>query len=222
MKTAEVHSMNADDPVSVRQVLGSVLSQAGDAWRVQTAVGVQHAQRALGCLVTPRVGDRVLLVCTEQEAFVLSVLSRRNTDTDTATILSAPGDIQLMAGKGRVGLVGRDGIDLVSGRDVSVEADGFHLRAKMARMVIGSLHWLGQRLNAEIDASRVVGRLFDSVVERFSRRAKRSYRVVDELDHARSEQIDYRARSNMSLRGRNVLTTADELIKLDGDQIHLG
>lgn len=220
MKTAELHSMNADDPVSVRQVLGDVLSQAGDAWRVQTAVGVQYAQRALDCLVTPRVGDRVLLVCTGQEAFVLSVLSRR--DVDTATILSAPGDIQLMAGTGRVGLVGRDGIDIVSGRDVSVETDGFHLRARMARMVIGSLHWLGERLNAEIDASRVVGRLFDSVVERFSRRAKRSYRVVDELDHSRSEQIDYRATSNMSLRGRNVLTTADELIKLDGGQIHLG
>lgn len=220
MKTAEVHAMDAEDSADVRHEMGSVLSRAGDAWRVRTAAGVQHAERALDCLVTPEEGDRVLLVCTDREAYVLSVLSRR--DPGTTTTLSAPGDIQLMAGKGRVGVVGRDGVDIVSSHDVSVDSGGFHLRTKTARMVVGSLHWLGDRLNAEIDAARLVGRLFDSVVERFSRRANRSYRFVEELDHVRSEQIDYRARANMSLRGRNVLATADELVKLDGDQIHLG
>lgn len=220
MKTAEVHSMDDDESVFVRHELGDVVSLAGDAWRVRTAAGVQHAQRALDCLVTPQAGDRVLLVCTNQEAYVLSVLSRR--EPDTITTLSAPGDIQLMAGKGRVGVVGRDGVDIVSNDNISVDAGGFHLRTKTARMVVCSLHWLGDRLNAEVDAARVVGRLFDSVVERFSRRAGRSYRFVEELDHVRSEQIDYRAKANMSLRGRNVLATADELVKLDGDQIHLG
>jgi hypothetical protein len=220
MSIAEVHLPDAEESAAVRHELGEVLSHAGEAWRVRTATGVQHAKRALDCLVTPRPGDRVLLVCAGSQAWVLSVLSR--PDDDAATTLSAPGDIQILASKGRVGVVGRDGVDLVSTREVCVETDGFHLRTRTARMVVESLHWLGARLNAEIDAVRMVGRLFDSVLDRFSRRAKRSYRRVDELDHVRSEQIDYRARSNMSLRGRNVFTSADELVKLDGDQIHLG
>ncbi|MBW2454888.1 MAG: DUF3540 domain-containing protein, partial [Deltaproteobacteria bacterium] len=35
-------------------------------------------------------------------------------------------------------------------------------------------------------------------------------------------QIQHRAEKNYSLHGENALVTADELVKVDGEQIHLG
>ena len=47
-------------------------------------------------------------------------------------------------------------------------------------------------------------------------------RTVEELDHVRAEQIDYAAKKTMSLHGDNAIVTANELVKVDGEQIHVG
>jgi hypothetical protein len=69
---------------------------------------------------------------------------------------------------------------------------------------------------------KLIGRFFHSMIDSISQKVKRSYRVVEDIDHVRSSQIDYRASKNMSLRGQNALINAEELVKIDGDQIHLG
>jgi hypothetical protein len=38
----------------------------------------------------------------------------------------------------------------------------------------------------------------------------------------RARQIDYVAEKNVSVRGHNTLLTAEQLVKLDGEQVHLG
>ena len=49
---------------------------------------------------------------------------------------------------------------------------------------------------------------------------KRSYRAVEETDQLRAGQIDYVAKETLSLHGENALLTAEELVKVDGEQIH--
>ena len=60
------------------------------------------------------------------------------------------------------------------------------------------------------------------MVERISVDAKRSYRTVSEIDQVKAEQIDYAAETIMNLHGKNTLVTAEELVKLDAAQIHVG
>jgi hypothetical protein len=68
----------------------------------------------------------------------------------------------------------------------------------------------------------VVADSCDSVFDRLLQRVKRSYRFVEEHDQVRAAQIDYVAQNNASLRGENTLITAKDLVKVDGEQIHLG
>ena len=68
----------------------------------------------------------------------------------------------------------------------------------------------------------LVTETLDSVLDRFSQRVKRSYRTVEETDQLKAERIDYTASSTMSLHGENALVTAEQLVKVDGEQIHLG
>ena len=60
------------------------------------------------------------------------------------------------------------------------------------------------------------------MLERLSQRVKRSYRTVDELDQLHARQLDYKVDKTMSLRAANALLTAEQLVKVDGGQIHLG
>ena len=47
-------------------------------------------------------------------------------------------------------------------------------------------------------------------------------RTVEGLDQVKAEQIDYAAQKTASMRGENTLVTAEELVKVDGAQIHVG
>ena len=58
--------------------------------------------------------------------------------------------------------------------------------------------------------------------ERISQRVKRLYRHVEDFEQLRADKVDYVANKTMSLRGQNTLMTAEELVKVDGEQIHLG
>jgi hypothetical protein len=60
------------------------------------------------------------------------------------------------------------------------------------------------------------------VLERVLSRVQRSYRVVEEVEQFSGRHLDYQVSENLSLRGKNSLITAEELVKLDAKQLHLG
>jgi Protein of unknown function (DUF3540) len=50
----------------------------------------------------------------------------------------------------------------------------------------------------------------------------RSLRTVEAMDQLRAGQIDHVAQGTLNLHGENAVVTAEELVKLDGEQIHVG
>jgi hypothetical protein len=187
------------------QAYGTVMECLPDGIRVSTDGGELFAKRALSCLIEPVEGDRVLVAGDlHDEVFVIAVLER--LDASPVTI-AVDGDLTLGVPRGRLSIAAQKGIDLVTAADMTLTGSELTVRAPRF---------------AQVQVVKLVGELFDAVLERISHKVKRSYRIVEEIDHVRSSQIDYRAEKNMSLRGKNALVTADELIKMDADQIHLG
>jgi hypothetical protein len=207
----ENHQIQAD---------GSVVACGADGIRVDTRYGELSARRAVSCLVEPVPGDRVLVAGDfNDELFVIAVLER----TDTTPIrITLEGDLSLGLPSGRFSVAAAHGIDLVSGGDMAITSDELAVRAARGSVFLDKLSFLGRRLFAEIEGIRILGGFFDTVMERAVSRVRRSYRTVEEIDQVRSGGIDYRAENTMSLRGNNTLMTAKELVKIDGDQIHLG
>lgn len=202
------------------QIDGHVLECSENGIRIDTVHGEFSASRAFSCLVEPVVGDRVLAAGDPQEVlFIIAVLERREP---SATRLTVHGDLTLGLPEGRFSIAAAHGVDLVTARDMTVTTSELTVRSPKGSIFFEHLTYMGLRFLAEIEGIKLLGGLFDTVMERISQRVKRSYRTVEESDHVRSGQIDYRAEKNMSLRGQNALVTARELVKIDGDQIHLG
>jgi len=201
------------------QVVAQVEEECKEGWCVEGSELKRVARQASSCLLTPRPGDRVLLFALGAECWILAILDR---EPGSASVLSTAGDLTVQSSGGKVSLDGAEGVGVRSGRSISLDSPEFRLASRVAEVVTGKLSWIGQTLEARFDGVRYVGRLFESVVERFSSRARRSYRDIEEIDQVRSAHIDYRADGNMTLRARNVLAKAKELAKLDGDQIHMG
>jgi hypothetical protein len=190
----------------VFQEMGRVLAAEGDTLRVRAGACDYDAKRAVSCLVEPVADDIVLVALAPNgAAYVLAVLEREEGARAT---LSTDGDLEIRQRHGRVTIAAQEGIDLIAAKAVSVI--GHELQVNVAE---GSL--VGRSL-------KVLAHTLDSVLERLSSRVKHAHRTVEETDTLRAERIDYSATSTMSLHGENAIVTAEQLVKVDGAQIHLG
>ena len=206
------------DPVF--QEIGTVVKKDGPALVVRTPTGDLDATRAASCLLEPAEGDRVLVAGSRREGwYVLAILAR---DDGASAAVALDGDLTIRLGSGRFVVAAQEGVELVSGTSVSVVSGRVDVHAADGNVALGRLTFLGTLVRAEIESIKLFASQLDAVVERVAERVKRSFRTVEETDQVRAERIDYAAQKSMSLHAENALVTAKELVKLDGEQIHVG
>lgn len=207
------------EPRAAWQEVGTVASVAGAVIEVSTEGGAYEARRAAGCLLAPQVGDEVLVaVAPGRACWVISVLER---DESAGAVLELDGDVTIRAPRGRLSIAA-EGLDLVSGKETNLVSGELNVRASQGNVVLEKLAFLGSSLLAEVKAARLVAEALDTVAERVVQRAKRAYRFVAEVEHVRAGRIDCAATKELTLRAENAVIMAEELVKVDGAQIHVG
>jgi alanyl-tRNA synthetase len=206
---------------ALSQEIGRVTgTREGGLFGVRTEAGEYRAKRAVSCLIEPEVGDTVALLTTEAGVcYVTAVLEREAGATGRIVV---DGDLEIQLPAGQFTVAAQEGVNLLAAKEVSVVAGTLRVNAREGNMVIERLSLLGSFASAELEKIKVVAGSLDQVLDRFSQRVKRSFRKVEELDQVKAENMDYAAKSSMSFHAQNALVTAEELVKVDGEQIHFG
>lgn len=197
---------------------GRVESVLADSVNVRLESGVLPAKRAKSCLVAPEAGDKVLCAVDTDGVYVLSVLEGAK---DTVTIASS-GDLKLQARDGRVSVCASKGVDIVGGHDVAVTGAEVHVRAGKGTVAISELGFFGRRVAAEIQRVSLFADEVNSVLTRVHQKAKRVFRVIEEIDQTRAGTVDVRAQHLVGIRSENTVVSARVLTKIDGEQVHIG
>ncbi|MDI1475312.1 DUF3540 domain-containing protein [Polyangium sp. y55x31] len=181
------------------------------------------ARRAKSCLVAPAPGDVVL--CSfgpGGRCFVLAVLEGPEGETKAATKIEVEGDLDVVTGSGKLGLRAAKGVNVASGDEISLVGRALSVSALEGTVFVQKLAYLGDRLKAEIEAIKTVGKTRESFFERVSERVKRSFRTVEDIDQLKANKVDYAAETTLAMRAEHAVVHAEELIKVDGKQIQLG
>ena len=195
-------------------------TREGGLFGVRTEAGEYRAKRAVSCLLEPEVGDTVAILSTQAGVcYVISVLEREAGATGRIVV---DGDLEIQLPAGQFTVAAQESVNLLSAKEVAVVAGALRVNAREGNLVIDRLALLGSYASAELEKIKVVAGSLDQVLDRFSQRVKRSFRKVEELDQVKAEHMDYTAKSSMSFHAQNALVTAEELVKVDGEQIHFG
>jgi hypothetical protein len=209
------------NPSLITEESGSITNRKGDELTVELGSGVVVAKRAFSCLVEPLEGDRVLVaVEASGRAYVLAVLER--TREAAKTTLRVDGDLEIRTPMGSCSIAAQDGVRIASPGEVSLTSGDLTVNTLRGKVVMEKLAFVGQWVQGEIGKLRVLAESVDSVVTRVSERVTRSYRTVDEIDQVKAGQIDYTAKEQIRMHAKNTIVTSDNLVKVDGDQIHFG
>ncbi len=213
-------AIKQEQHADVFQDMGAVVQIEGPVFVVRCGSVELRAKRAASCLLQPERGDFVLVAgAGSGPCYVLAVLER---DEAAAGRIVVDGDLKIQLPNGRLAVAAQDGVHVASGQDVSVAAPTVKVQAVEGTIAVERTSLIGSLLQAEVQAVKVFAGTVDSLIDRVSQKVKRVYRQIEESEHVRAARIDYVAKKNMSLRGGSTLITAEELVKVDGDQIHLG
>jgi hypothetical protein len=179
-----------------------------------------RARRAVSCLVEAAAADKVsVLELPDGEAYVLGVLER---PSGAPIRVTCEGDLEVRPKRGKLRLGSADGVELESGLELGLRAPKLRMQAGEATIAARSLSYVGAAIGAHVNRVQLTATRVDAVVDRVSQMMKSFYRVVTETEHARAGRIDYTADDSLSMRGQTAFVTAGELVKLDGNQVHVG
>ncbi len=204
------------------------LLAAGEGFAVaETPQGALSCRLAASCLLRPEPGDLALVALPgdlphegKGVAYILAVLEREEAanparlDLPSGALISAPG--------GQVQIEAAQGISLSTPAELSASAGSMSFAA-------GGVRWLA-------DAFSFVGKSLEFITQRFTettaerdtqagtwtQRLGDSFRHVEELDETQAGMVRTLAKDTALLHGRVTYVQAEEFVKADGQEVHLG
>ena len=209
--------LNAEMRAEVGTRFATVENKAADG---ELTVDGTRAKRGASCLLDPELGDRVLLVERGAEAYVLAVLERG--EPGAASRLSVQGNLEVKVNGGSFRVAAEEGIDLLSAKAFRTVAKTLSMQAAEGTVAIEKLAVLGAEIVGQTRAAKLVTGSVETVADNVRQHAKRVLRTVEGLDQLRAKRAEYRTDEELALRGRHAFVTATELVKLMGEQIHMG
>jgi hypothetical protein len=185
---------------------------------VEHADSIVAARRALGCLVEPEQGDTVLISIQNNQAFILSVLSR---STVSDTTISVPGNLHMQATEGSIDLQSKS-IELNAADSTHISSSKISLDALQADINISRLSYWGTIAECYCEKFKLMGEAMESFFKRVFHHAEHAQRHIDQTELVRCKNLNYEADNMLQLRGKIAHISAPEDIHVHGERVHLG
>lgn len=199
---------------------GRVERIEGRAVLVAVGSGRYEARRAVGCLVEPEVGDEVLLSLGEQGAVhILSVLERRGSGP---AVVGFDGDLTLRVREGRLHITAGEGMALTSPGDVTVASRRLSVAAEEGEARVGVFSTIGRFLQTQAEQITVIAEAWDAVIDRVTQKLKLNICYVSEVDETQAGSMRQLVDGAMTIQAKNASVIAEQHVKVDAEQIHLG
>jgi hypothetical protein len=221
--------MDALDQIALEalrvQALHTIAEVAGETGpdgclRVLTSRGGLPVRRALSCLIRPEPGDRVLVSGTLPDQLWLLAVLERPGEAPLRLTLDRPAELAVSAGDLRLRAPG--GLHLEGGERLEAGAPEVVLRGDQATFAFRRLTALAREALASLRTCRLLAGWLDTSAERVHLRAETARREVRGLDQTRAGNLELQADQTLRMQGEHLLASADKLVRVDGDQIHLG
>jgi hypothetical protein len=196
-----------------------LVARDGRDARITRDGAVRTARIAFGCLVQPEPGDRVLTGMADGTVWIIAVLDRQS---DAPARLWAEGDLGIVSVHGDISLSAARAVDIGSGATIRVAAPEIDLHAGIARFVLDELLQVGRLASWYVSKLRSMGETVETFADHVLMRAKRGSRFIEESDQMRAGDIDHRAEGTLQLHAGVAFITADTVVRVDADQIHMG
>lgn len=201
----------------------TVVGEKDGVWTVSAGGAVYAAKRAAGCLLMPEKNDTVLLsIANGGPCYILSVLERPGQKKTVSSTLSFEGTVNLDVRNGALRVFADEGLAFTTPGALAMTADDMGLNARTAGANVGKLSFLAQVFDGRIQKVKVIADAVDTVFRRAVQRFVTSYRYVEKHEEVQSRSTRMLVDETLTMQTKNTVHIAEEHVKIDAEQIHLG
>lgn len=176
--------------------------------------------RAASCLLRPAIGDTVLVTGPDGNRLYLTAVAEQADAS--ASRIDVAGDLTLASDRGAVRIESKMHVALRAEQGLELAAPRLRIDAEDADCYVGRLRYQGEEAEATVLSIRVIGRIYEAVMDRLVHLSKTAFRMTEDVEQLRAGRIDYEAAHTARVHGKNTVVTAKEIVKIDGSQIHMG
>lgn len=174
---------------------------------------------ALGCLLQPALGDRVLVSLDGEEGYILSVLERSQPQ---ACELRVNGDLRLSLPNGALSIETHDGLLLNAGPTLAVQAERSVVQFAEASLSVGTLTVTGERADSHWIEHTIQAHRASEQATFHSAEYTDSWRKVEGHEEMEAGSVRQRVTRDWSVSGETLDLFADITVALDAERIKLG
>lgn len=179
-----------------------------------------RCQRAASCLLRPEIGDTVLVCGPDAQRLYLTAVAEQADARESRIDVS--GDLTLASTHGSVAVESETALHLRGKQSLDIGTSQFKVDASAADCRVGRLTYQGDEMEATVLNIRVIGRLYEAVMDRLVHLSRTAFRMTEGVDQVRAGRIDYQAEETVRVHAKDTLVTATRLAKVDARQIHMG
>lgn len=195
-----------------------VLVDHDDHFSVATGQGTLTARRAASCLLRPAPGDLVLMSRDSGTAYILAILERNASETD----LDLPGNVRVNTADGSLTLAAAGPVEIASATAVGLTAPRLQADAAHGDVRIDGLAFTGRTVDAVCHTLSVAARSIDQSARRLVQRLGCAFRYVSEHDEVQAASARQIVDGTLTIQTENTVHLAEQHIKIDAEQVHLG
>jgi hypothetical protein len=166
------------------------------------------------------VGDTVLVSGPDAQRLYLTAVAEQ-ADASMSRI-DTEGSMTLAANRGEVSIEADTQLTLKGRQSVRIGTSRLALDAAEADCRVGRLDYEGADVEAKVLNVRVIGRLYEAVVDRLVQLSRSTFRMTDGVEQVRAGRLDYQAEEMLRVHAKNTFVTAERVVKVDARQIHVG
>ena len=193
----------------------------GENLTVRTRFGPHPAIRAVSCLVRPESGDRVIASLDENgDCYILSVLERPGSAGGVD--LDFEGDVNFRVGSGALRVMADEELQLAAGRDLDLTGRNLGVTAQKAEARIDRVSFWGRLMNLRLETIELTAKSLTQNIRRLTQWLTESFRSVEEHDEIQAGSARYLVEDALTVHSGSETHLAEEDVRIEAEQIHLG
>lgn len=178
-----------------------------------------RAEKAASCLMSPQIGDSVLVARVSSKLFVLAVLQQKDANKSN---ISLNGDVEFKIPNGSLHLSAQKGLHFSTPEDLNLIAKKFGITGDSLVTVVKKINFYGDLAEMQLQNLKFVSNQVKSTINVAIQQFGRRHANIDGLESTTAGTIKQTAKEIMNLKSKFAFIKAKKNIKMDGEQILMG
>lgn len=201
---------------------GQVLAVDEEEMLVQTPSATIRAGTAFSCLIQPRAGDQVLVSVDQSgPGYVLAILERPEVAAGQ-TELVLKGTTNLHVHNGTLHLSADEDVNLAARHSLGLTAPELDVQTRQSRLVTERLQVKARSVSGRFKRLKLVALEVENIFHQLTQRMFEYLRLVRDHEEAQVGSARYLVEDTWTTQSRNQVHMAEEIVKINAGQVHLG